>query len=197
MQEQLNKFITSSIVTSIILTILGIVISIFPAETISVFTYGSGALMLLYGIYLLVTGRRNTFNPFDFSFLGVALVVFGIISFMNPDRIASFLPTILGIWFISTSISKLKLSISLRPMNRTLFITTLILSFVSIIIGIYFVTSPMAATEQLMVILGILLAVYAVSDLIDMIIFKKHLKDLLAQFDGVEVIKSAKLKSKN
>ena len=199
-KDQLKKFITSNIITSIIFIILGIVIAVFPETTISVFTYGAGAIMLLYGLYQLITDHNH---PFGLNFIGVALVVFGINSFVDPDRIASFLPTILGIWFISTSISKLQLSASLRKLNKTLFITSLILAFISILIGIYFVSSPMAATTALMTLLGILLAIYAASDLANMIIFRINLGKLIAQFDGAEVIKnaevtkSAKLQSKN
>ena len=190
MQDQIKKFITSNIITSITLIILGIIIAIFPEATISVFTYGAGAIMLLYGLYQLITDREN---PFGFNFIGVALVVFGINAFVDPDRIASFLPTILGIWFISTSISKLQLSASLRKLNRTLFITSLVLAFISILIGIFLVSSPLEAGKDFMILLGILLAGYAGSDLIDMIIFRINLGKLLTQFDGAEVIKNAEV----
>ena len=196
-KDQIKKFITSNIITSVIFIILGVIIAIFPETTINIFSYTAGAIMLLYGLYLLITGRRGSFDPFGFSFIGVALVIFGIKSFISPITTASFLPTILGIWFISASISKLQLSASLRKLNRTLFITSLVLAFISILIGIYFVSSPLAATASLMTLLGILLAIYAASDLANMIIFRINLGKLIAQFDGVEVIKSTKLQSKN
>ena len=196
-KDQIKKFITSNIITSVIFIILGVIIAIFPETTINIFSYTAGAIMLLYGLYLLITGRRGSFDPFGFSFIGVALVIFGINSFVDPDRIASFLPTIFGIWFISSSISNLQLSASLRKLNRTLFITSLILAFISILIGIFLVSKPLEAGKGFMTLLGILLAVYATSDLANMIIFRINLGKLLAQFDGYEVIKSAKLQSKN
>lgn len=192
MKDKLKKFINGNIALSVALIILGIVIAIFPGQTIFFFTYGSGVIMLIYGIYLLISDRKSSFNPYEFSFLGVALLVFGINSFINPERIAVFLPVILGIWFISSSISKLRISIGLKSANKKLFISALILSFVSMGIGIYFVVNPMGAGETVMMILGILLAVYATCDLVNMVIFKKYFDMVNKYFNDKTDIKKIK-----
>lgn len=184
MKEKLKKFINGNIALSVALIILGILIAVFPGQTIFFFTYGSGVIMLVYGVYLLIVGRRNYYSPFEFSFLGVALVVFGINAFINPDRIAVFLPIILGIWFISSSVSKLRICASLRSADKRYFISALILAFISMGIGIYFVVNPMEAQETVMMILGILLAVYAACDFVDMIIFKKYLDTVNKYFNN-------------
>lgn len=199
MNEKLKKFINGNIALSVALIVLGVIIAVFPGETIFFFTYGSGVIMLIYGIYLLIAERQSYYSPFEFSFLGVALVVFGISAFINPDRIAAFLPVMLGIWFIGSSISKLKICIGLKSIDKRLFISALALVIISMAIGVYFIVNPIGATKTVMTILGILLAVYAVCDLADMIIFKKYFKEVnnylekdIKKIKEGEIVKSKK-----
>ena len=51
MNEKLKKFINGNIALSVALIVLGVIIAVFPGETIFFFTYGSGVIMLIYGIY--------------------------------------------------------------------------------------------------------------------------------------------------
>ncbi len=176
MKDKLKKFINGNILLSILFITLGVFIALFPGETIMIFAYSTGTIMLAYGIFLLISGRKSMFNPFGFSILGVALVVLGLNAFVNSERIVAFLPLVLGIWFIGASISKLKMCASLKTVSLKSYILALILAFLSMGIGIYFVIFPIDASEKITMILGILLAVYAVTDLVDMIIFKKNMQ---------------------
>lgn len=188
MKDKLKKFINGNILLSILFALLGILIAIFPGETIMIFAYTTATIMLAYGIFLLISGRKSMFNPFGFSVLGVALVVFGINAFVNSERIVAFLPLVLGIWFIGASISKLKMCASLKAVSTKSYIFALILAFLSMGIGIYFVIFPIDASETITMILGILLAVYAVADLVDMIIFKTHMEKVNEYFDDIKQV---------
>lgn len=200
MKDKLKKFINGNILLSTLFATLGLLIATFPGETITIFAYSTGTIMLAYGIFLLISGRKSMFNPFGFSILGIALVVLGLNAFVNSDRIISFLPIVLGIWFIGSSISKLKMCAGLKSVSLKSYVFALILAFVSMGIGIYFVIYPIDASETITMILGILLSVYALADLIDMIIFKKnihkvdeYLNEEIKQVTGKSKVQEAKV----
>ena len=54
MIKKLNKYINLSIVLSILLMILGMIIIIYPAMSLKVFSYGISIISIIFGIYLLI-----------------------------------------------------------------------------------------------------------------------------------------------
>lgn len=89
----------------------GVLLVIFPQESLNVITYGIGIISLVYGVLRIISYFRNkSLSPFFAGelFLGIVLVAIGLFSFLNPGGIFAVLPIVLGILVLVEGISKLQ-----------------------------------------------------------------------------------------
>ena len=177
MLKKFNNLMTSSIIFSILLTIFGITLILIPKTYITVMSIMIAILLILYGIMLLALDYKS--NIFiDNITSGILIIILGIILLLYPTIISTIIPICLGIWFISSSVSKIRLSILLKEENNK-WIVALILSILSIICGFILIINPFKSAIALTKVLGIVLIIYSVIDMINMIIFKKNVNDII------------------
>lgn len=181
MIKKINKFVNLSIIASIIFTIIGLCLIIFPDVSLNIISYIIGGLFLILGIYLF-TINYNSLILTDMIFFGVMMVLLGIILIVYPKIIAQLIPIVLGIWFITDSIIKIRISLSLKEYSDSPWILTLILAIISMLCGVIFILHPLASSEVITSFIGILIMVYALSDIIDMFMFKKHINNVANSF---------------
>lgn len=179
MINKLKKYLNFSLLVSSILMILGIIIFIYPEMTLKLLSYIVSTILVIFGISLIIEDLKykNIYLLFDFTQLGIINLLLGIILLMYPNLLTTLIPIFLGIWFITTGIMKIKISSLLKEKNN-IFITSLIMSILSIICGTIFIISPLSSANAIISSFGILLFIYSLSDIIDMIIFRKNIKDL-------------------
>ena len=181
MIKKINKFVDLSIIASIIFTIIGLCLIIFPDVSLNIMSYVIGGLFLIFGIYLF-TINYNSLILTDMIFFGVMMVLLGVILIVYPKLIAQLIPIVLGIWFITDSIVKIRISLSLKDYDDTPWVLTLILSIISMLCGVVFILHPLASSEVITTFIGALIMIYALSDIIDMLMFKKHINDVVKSF---------------
>ncbi len=184
MLKKLNTFINYSILISILLTILGIVMIIFPKTSLNTFAIILAIFLIIGGIYLIILDIRMHENliPVDTLFQGILSIIVGILMFIYPDTLSIIIPIALGTWFILSSIVKLRISLPLRYIDSSLVTITIILSILSIICGIVLIINPTITSITITLLAGITLVIYSISDIIDMIIFKKNIKEIVKNF---------------
>ena len=180
MIKKINKYINFSIIISILLMILGIVIFIYPAVTLKVFSYIISIVLIIFGIYLIIEDYRfeKLWILFDFSLLGITLLLLGVILLMYPNTLTILIPIFLGMWFIMSGLMKFKLTSLITYTNSSIWILSLLMAILSMICGVLFIISPLSSALALVSFFGILMFVYSLSDIIDMIIFKKNISTI-------------------
>ena len=97
--------------------IAGLLLLVFPQQSLNVITYAIGAVALIYGILKIVSYFRNReYSPmFTWELiLGIILVGIGIFSFTNPGGIFAILPIILGVLVLIEGISKAQRAMMLQ-----------------------------------------------------------------------------------
>lgn len=181
MIKKINKFVDLSIIASIIFTIIGLCLIIFPDVSLNIMSYVIGGLFLIFGIYLF-TINYNSLILTDMIFFGVMMVLLGVILIVYPKLIAQLIPIVLGIWFITDSIVKIRISLSLKDYDDTPWVLTLVLSIISMLCGVVFILHPLASSEVITTFIGALIMIYALSDIIDMFMFKKYINDVIKSF---------------
>ena len=181
MIKKINKFVDLSIIASIIFTIIGLCLIIFPDVSLNIMSYVIGGLFLIFGIYLF-TINYNSLILTDMIFFGVMMVLLGVILIVYPKLIAQLIPIVLGIWFITDSIVKIRISLSLKDYDDTPWVFTLVLSIISMLCGVVFILHPLASSEVITTFIGALIMIYALFDIIDMFMFKKHINDVIKSF---------------
>lgn len=184
MLKKFERFINYSILSSLLFMVLGLFITIFPKTSISLFSYFIAFMALLFGIYLIVLDitSNDRIIPIGTMTEGILLFVLGLILLIYPNTLNMFIPIVLGIWFIISGVNKMKISILIKDIDKMSFVITLIASILSIVCGFMFIFNPLISTSVITIISGITIFLYAVSNMIDVIIFKRNVKKLVNEF---------------
>lgn len=191
MINKLKKIINSSIVISCLFIVLGIILILFPKTSLDVFAYMISVLLLVNGIYLIVLEikLRSRWIPIDTMLAGILSILFGIIMIIYPEMLRILVPVVLGTWFILASIFKIRLACSLRNIEGAPWILTLVMAILAIICGLILIIDPIGSSITLTLFAGIMMIIYSISDIIDMIVFKKHLNKLVKYFkNNIKII---------
>lgn len=184
MQEGIKKIFTTSMITSFVFVIIGIILFIEPQVTLNLISYIIGGIILLNGIINIVKYFTNKIRVFyDFGLIyGILSTIIGFMFIFNPEFLASVIPLVLGIWIIINSIIKLQVSLNLKVKSSQWF-TTFIISLLNLLLGILFVFNPFSGAVVITKIIGVFLFIYSVLDIVECLMMRKKLDD------GVEFIK--------
>ncbi len=184
MLKKFNQIINEAIGISIIFLLLGIIFLIYPNISIQVVAYLIAFILIGSGIYLigLEFTNRIIFFPMDTLFNGIISVILGTIILIYPNIFQTIIPIMLGNYFILDSIFKLKVITFLRRIDNTSWILTLLLTILSIICGIVLIANPLDSSIAIALFAGIILIVYSITGMIDMLLFKKNIHDLVKEW---------------
>lgn len=175
MIDIIKKELNISIVSSIAYIILGIIIVLNPATTLNVISIAISALAIVTGIIITIiniTELKKEGNPI----FGILLVVMGIALIIYPNSLNILISLGIGIWFISSSINRIKFAIMLKDVKEIKWLVILIIAIVTLIIGISFIFAPLASAITLATISGILMIIYSICDIFEIIFIKKNIK---------------------
>ena len=110
MDKIMTKFFKSSIISSVVLMILGILLMLQSEATIITISYVIGTLLIALVTLAIIKFIRNTSseirNDLDIVY-GTVTIILGVIVIYNPQAIASIIPIIIGIGIVISSATKL------------------------------------------------------------------------------------------
>ena len=177
MEKLMSRFYKSSIISSVILLILGILLVAQSEVTILGITYIIGAVLIVLGVFAIIKFIRNT-NNYDSDSLdiiyGVVTIILGIIVIYNPKVIASIIPIIIGIGIVINSATKLQYAFELKSLENNQWKITLVIAIISAICGVVLLCNPFKGAVALMQIIGGFIIVYALLDFVSTITIKKN-----------------------
>ena len=178
MENFLKKAGWTSILTSIILAILGLIMISNPDTTMQFISTILGIIFIVIGIikianYFISRGNSTLFAN-DISW-GLVAVILGLVTIVYSSTIESIFRIMIGIWIIYSGFTRFSLSFKLKEVNDKVWAFMLVLAVLMVIGGLYVTFYPGA----LIVTLGVIILIYAVMDLIEGFIFMKNMKNLL------------------
>ena len=150
-----------------------------------IFSYILAIIFIINGIGNIVDDYSN-FKPFYFFdgfSSGLLSIILGIIILCNPNYITMLIPIVLGLWIIISSTFKLRMALALKDSSKTNWILPYILSILTIIIGLCLIFNPELGSVGISRIIGFLSIIYGISDVVDVIIFKKNIKAIAKVFE--------------
>ena len=176
MEKLMKQFVKSSIITSTILVILGILLVFQSETTVMTISYIIGGILVAAGALALIRYVRNAQGPefrneLDIIY-GIVTIIFGIIVIKSYQAVASIIPIVIGIGIIISSAGKLNYAFQLKANQNELWKTTMVISIISTICGIILLFNPFKAALGIMKIIGIFIIIYAILDLISTIAIK-------------------------
>lgn len=168
----------SSLVTSIVFAILGLILINSPETTVTVISYILGITFIIIGLfkifYYIKAKGKNDFYNYDFVF-GIGAIIVGILTIIYSNQISTLLRILIGIWIIYSAIFRIDFSFKLKRLKiDNIWIGSLIIAIAMLICGIYAVLIPNA----IIITVGMIVLIYSILDIIESIIFLSNLRKL-------------------
>ena len=139
MQKLMKSFYKSSLLTSGVLLLIGLLLLFKSNDTIIALSYILGCILIVLGLIALINFFRkssiNAFNDLNIVY-GIVTIIFGTLIISNPTAIATFIPFVVGLGILVSSSIKLAYSIELKNDNDALWQSTLIMAAIGACCGI-------------------------------------------------------------
>ncbi len=180
LKKKFNEMIRSSLITSIILIVVGLLLMIKPEEVLSLISIIIGIGIVIIGIFGVINYVRDLQDNHSMSLdiiYGVICLIVGSILIINTKIVGSILPIVLGIWMIINSIIKAQYTLMLKDSNNSQWKVTLVFSVLTLVCGILFVFNPFKGAALITQIIGAIVVIYSIMDIANVIILKKNIHD--------------------
>ena len=176
MKVEIKKIILPSVISSVLLLILGLFLFFKSGATLIAISYFIGAILLAIGIIAIVRFIRNSnkdiFNQLNIVY-GVISIVAGLFLITIPEAIGSAIPIVVGIIVIISSSMKVQQALVLKNMGNKYFLPTLITAILCLVCGVIILFNPFKSAVVVTKIIGLFIAIYAILDLVNTIILRK------------------------
>ena len=177
MENFLKKAGWTSVITSLVFAIIGLVMIYNPETTMKFISTVLGIFFIVVGVikvvnYFISKGNSTLFTN-DIAW-GLIAVIIGLVTMVYSSTIESIFRIMIGVWIIYSGFTRFSLSFRLKNVNDKLWAIVLSLAVLMIVGGLYVTFYPGA----LIVTLGVIILVYAIMDLIESFIFMKNMKDI-------------------
>lgn len=174
-----KKFLKKSgwtdIVTSLIFILFGVVLMARPESIMSIIAVLLGLIFIAMGVLKIIDYYATDKKDNYLFAMAVISIIIGIIIMFCTDIILSAFRILIGIWIIYSGIMNLQTTIVWKDYKSKLWITSLILSFVVVIAGIYVLINSGAILQTV----GITIVIYGIVNIIENVIFIKKVEDYL------------------
>lgn len=179
MKDIFKRTAVTSILTSIIFAILGIIMIANPVETIEIVAAILGITIIVIGAekiisYFVLKGNQDFFN-YELIY-GIIAILFGILIMAHSSTFAAIVRIVIGIWIAYTGLMKINMSLKLKSAGIKSWAVVLTVSTISLLAGILVMFSN---TSSIVVITAVVMIVYAITDIIDEFIFIKNLDKII------------------
>ena len=173
--ERFNKMLTISIVSSIVIALVGAVLLFMPKLSNKLIGIIMGSLFILYGIttiYKYIT--RNGAKLYSLNLLyGIIILLIGVIIVLVPFSVTSFLTICLGLYLIIIGINKVTYSIWFKIGNHSSWLITLVIGIMLIFFGLLILSNPFSSLTITRLV-GAFLILASILDITDLILLKKR-----------------------
>ena len=179
MEKFVKKMGWTSILTSIVFAILGLMIYYNPNTTFKVITYIIGVIFIIIGIPRIVSyfTAKSDYEAYNYDLAyGIIAILLGIVVMICSNFIEAFLRIAIGVWILYSGAIRIGAAIRLQKLNANKYawITVLVIAIIMIIFGLYIITVPGSVVATI----GILMLIYSVMDIVEELIFMKNIKYL-------------------
>ena len=153
---------SGTMLLSIAYIVIGLLLLVMPQTSLLWICYAFGAVVLITGIVCLIQYARIRGTGFTAPFMlvgGVITAGLGIFTLAKPQVVARFLPVVFGIFILVDGVSRVGTAIDLAKRKGQKWWVLLLLSIVSVGLGVLLVLHPFDAAVSVVMLCGILLIV--------------------------------------
>lgn len=173
-----DRVIKTSILSSLVFLLLGILLFVKPETTLTSISYIIGIMLIILGFISLIKYLTSEFKQSLTVELiyGIVSMIVGVLLILNPTTIASIIPFILGIWIVINSAIKIQYSVTLKNYDSNNWVYTLTVAILMFICGLVLILNPFEGAVIITKTIGIFIIIYSILDLSECFLFKKNIK---------------------
>lgn len=176
-EEFLKKTGWTSIVTSIITAIIGVIIICNPMVTMKIVAYTLGAIFIAFGVIKLISYfvAKGTYDFYNYEIIyGLLAVIIGIITIAYSHTIATIFRIIIGVWILYSGLMRLGLVLKLKTLEIVEWKYALVIAILILICGLY----VLVKAETIGIAIGIAILIYSIMDIIEGVIFLRNVDSI-------------------
>lgn len=184
-KKAFNALTLGAIALDILIIILGAYFIAKPTTSASIIGYVLGILLIIVGIYniikFIVNMGTNKFFLIEII-SGILTIIAGIFMVYNPFSLANITTIGVGLWLILSATIKGAIALQFKKFNEETWILSLIIAAITLILGILIIVNPFESYIVLAVYVGVMVCVYAAMDIVQQILFRKRVKEIVKIF---------------
>lgn len=165
MKKLLAAVSRANAVSALIFLILGLLLIIFPDQSVAVICYLIAAALILDGLRHVICYFRGQLSEalsgYDLA-LGGCEILLGLFALIRPATMLSLLPIFLGVALVVSGVIRLQRAFDLKRGGYGAWKTVLILGAVVAFLGLLMLINPFKTAKVLLVFLGISLVINAI-----------------------------------
>lgn len=166
--ELIKKAKWAYIGVSAAITMLGLILVLFPEISAMTVCYIIGLMIVVFGVVKLIGYFSKDLYRLAFQFdfaLGIFSLVAGILILLHPTNIVALMPVIIGVFVLMDGAFKIQTAFDARRFGMERWWSILILAFLTCFGGLFLIINPFAGARALMILLGVTLMVDGVQNL--------------------------------
>lgn len=165
MKETMKRIKADIILSALMCIALGVVLLVWPTETIDIFCRVLAVGLVVMGVVDLGSYFMNrSIHPFA-GVLGFIVILVGIWIFIQPASIVSLVPIVIGVILCVHGIQDLKIAIETKGNGYEKWWSMLIIAAVSLVFGVLCIVNAFGMVKLALQFIGIALIYDGVSDL--------------------------------
>ena len=156
------RYAKAGVLPSLAFLVLGVLLLVMPQTSLLWICYAFGAVVLITGIVCLIQYARVRGSGFAAPFLlvgGVITAALGLFTLAQPQTVASFLPVVFGLFILVEGCSRIGAALDLARRKADKWWVLLLLSLLSIALGLLLLFDPFEAAVSAVMLCGVLLIV--------------------------------------
>ena len=185
--NKINNFLNAAINTTILMIAIGIFLALFPTLSLEITRWIFIIALVSAGLSMItadLTGKKRG-GIISGTVLGSFNLLLGLIILINPE-ILSIIPIVIGFYVVITSLTKLRMTLALKETSNSAFTASILMNIISVVSGFIIIFQPITSTAVAVMLLGIMLIVYGVSDLINIVILKSHVNEFSSKMKSAK-----------
>ena len=174
-----EKYQKYSLIVSALMFLLALFLIFRPLESLSTFIMLFAIILLINGIVKLIQYYRTDTQMKMMNFglaEGILSIIAALIIMITSDGLIAFLPIMFSIWIMIQSIITIQLSMGLKLAGTKGWWLVLVLSIITLLLGMMIMFNPFATMATTTMVVGIILAVTEAIHLVEGIVTLMKMK---------------------
>ena len=165
MKELFQRVKMDMLVSAALCTVLGLVLVIWPEQTIDIVCKALAVGLVILGIVNLVSYFGNRGMHLFSGALGLIVILVGIWIFLSPESIVSVVPIVIGVILVLHGVQDIKMAIETKQNGYDRWWAMLLIAIVSLVFGVLCIVTAFGVVTLAMQFVGVALIYDGVTDL--------------------------------